>query len=65
MSNMSVVIYVLHAFLWAKGVLVSMYVQLHEIMKHVKGNMQLHDSYARVLRHVTVEHTASIFRQNI
>lgn len=59
---MSVFIYVLHVFLWAKGVLLSLYVQLHEIMKHIKVNMQIHDSYARALQHVTVEHTASFLR---
>jgi hypothetical protein len=60
MSKMSVFICVLRVFLWAKGVLLSLYVQLHEIMKHITVNMQLHDSYARVLRHVSLEHTASI-----
>jgi hypothetical protein len=49
-----VFMYVLHVFLSPRGVLVSMYVQMHEIMKHIKVNMQLHDSYAKVLHHVTV-----------
>ena len=54
--------YVLHVFLWVKGLLISMYVQLNEIMKHMKGNMQIRDPCGRVVHHVTVEHTASIFR---
>jgi len=61
MLNMSVFIYALHVFLRTKGVLISMYVQLHEIMKHMKVNMQIRDPYGSVVRHVTVEHTASIF----
>jgi len=38
-----------------------MYVQLHEIMKHLKVNVIIRDPYGRVVRHVTVEHTASSF----